>query len=140
MELVFIILGLLGLSRISPKRIATCKSKSIKNKTTSSPREYEQYCASLLNNMGYRAVVTPVGPDDGVDIMVYDPAGNFIGIAECKRWSYPVNVKTIKAFYATMQAKYVSKGWVFALNGFTLPAKKFVDCLNVEINLLTCKP
>ncbi len=99
--------------------------------------EFEEHCAGWLKKQHYRVELTGRGGDGNVDIIVRDPLGLKIGVAECKHHRKPVGAAPLKILHATILQNGVKQGWFFSLNGYTDGARKYRDSVKEKIELLT---
>lgn len=83
-----------------------------------SPRKAEEIAAAWLRRFGYRdALVTPVGPDDGVD------AGSFGAVAHGKWTGRPVSAPDVRRLAGT--GKPGQARFLFSKSGYTKPALRW---------------
>ena len=87
-----------------------------------SPREFEHYCAAVLREMKWKARVTQLSGDQGVDI-VADKRGLRI-VVQCKKYSKPVGNRAVQEIVAGIAHRDAQRGVVVATNGYTSSAKK----------------
>jgi len=105
-----------------------------------SPREFELWCGEFLVNNGYSdVVVSPQGPDGGIDIkcskydrMIY---------VECKRYwlsnkaLYFVDEDVVKKLIGAMTADEVTEGMIITTGIVTDGAMEFIKTLPEEFNI-----
>ncbi len=66
------------------------------------PRQFEEFTAELLNQFGCKVTLSPVGPDEGIDIFAErnSDVGDELLLVQCKRFnqkkSWSANHSTIK--------------------------------------------
>lgn len=101
-------------------------------------REMEELAAVILQAMGYRARVTPVGPDRGVDVIA-SPDG--LGLQEPRikvevkhRPNTPMGSNEIRSFLGGLRQG--DKGLYISTGGFTKDAKYEADRANVPLTLI----
>lgn len=93
--------------------------------------EYEHFCASLLRNSGWEAIVSPASGDQGADIIA---KRDHIKVAiQCKKYSTPIGNKAVqevsasKLYYGTDHAVVVTN------NSFTSSAKQLANSARVHL-------
>lgn len=95
-----------------------------------SPEDYEHYCADLLRRAGWRAEVTQLSGDQGVDI-VAEKTGYRMAL-QCKLHSVsPVGNKAVQEVYAAAGFIDASHAAVVSNRGYTSAARALADKLNV---------
>jgi restriction system protein len=101
-------------------------------------REMERLVATLLRAMGYKARVTPVGPDRGVDVLA-SPDG--LGLEEprirCEVKHRPksqMGTKEVRSFLGGLREG--NRGLYVSIGGFTKEAKYEADRSNVPCTLI----
>lgn len=99
------------------------------------PRQAEHLVAALLRAMGYKAKVTPVGPDRNLDVFA-SPDG--LGLqepiikAEVKHQKGNIGAKEIRSFGATIRSP--EKGLFVSTGGFSKDAK--YEAANFPVTLI----
>ena len=95
-------------------------------------REFENYCAELLEAKGFENVETTPGSHDfGIDILA-DRDGISYAI-QCKCYSDTVGVKAIQEAYAGRDYYDAMIGVVMTNQGFSKDAITFADKLNIVL-------
>ena len=97
---------------------------SVKELLDVSPAEFEDMVVALYNAAGHKAKRTGKSGDHGVDVIVKAKNGED-WIVQCKRWRKPVGEPVIREFYGTLQHEKAHAGAIFALSGFSQPAKEW---------------
>lgn len=93
-------------------------------------REFEFYCAELLENRGFLDVqVTKGSGDYGIDILAEKDGISFA--IQCKRYSAPVGVKAIQEAYAGRDYYDCMVGVVLTNQYFTGPAVEAAKKLKI---------
>ena len=93
-------------------------------------KEFEEYCAELLEAKGFENVeTTPDSHDYGVDIIA-DRDGISYAI-QCKCYSDPVGIRAIQEVYAGKDYYNSMVGVVMSNQSFTKPAIEFAEKLNI---------
>lgn len=102
------------------------------------PDEMEQLIAALLNSMGFRATVSPKGPDRGVDVTA-SPDG--LGLQEPRikaevkhRKTSSMGAPEIRSFIGGLRPG--DRGIYFSSGGFTKEAKYEADRANIPTTLI----
>lgn len=110
----------------------------IKDKIISlDPDEMEQLMAAVLRGMGFRARVSPKGPDRGVDIIA-SPDG--LGLqeprikVEVKHRSGTMGSQTLRSFIGALRAG--DKGIFVSTGGFTREARYEAERSNIPLTLV----
>lgn len=110
----------------------------IKDKISSlDPDEMEQLAAAILRGMGFRARVSPKGPDRGVDITA-SPDG--LGLqeprikVEVKHRSGPISAQLIRSFIGALRPG--DRGIFVSTGGFTREARYESDRANIPVTLV----
>lgn len=105
-----------------------------------SPREFELWCGDFLKSNNYEnVVVSPVGPDGGVDIKC---TKNEVPIyVECKRYvlhkkaSFKVDAAIVKKLLGAMTADKVFHGIIITTGIITEDALVFINTLPKSISI-----
>lgn len=92
---------------------------------------FEDLCVAFYRAKGIRAESTPLGPDGGVDVRLYqddaDPA-RCTAIVQCKAWGERlVGVKPVRELRGVMAHEKVEKAFFMAPGGYTDEAKAFAQ-------------
>ena len=86
-----------------------------------SPEEFEHYCAAVLQEMKWKARVTRVSGDQGVDI-VADKRGTRI-VIQCKKYSKPVGNRAVQEIVAGIAHEDAHRGVVVTTSDYTPAAE-----------------
>ena len=97
-----------------------------------SPREFEEWFADLLEELGYEKVtLTPSSNDEGIDILA-ENRGLKVAV-QCKNWKGKVGRPEIQAFLGAMQHAEMQRG-LFVITGlFTAGAEKMASEHSIEL-------
>ena len=92
-------------------------------------KRFEEVCLAFYRAKGIRAESTPLGPDGGVDVRLYqddaDPQ-RCTAIVQCKAWGErAVGVKLIRELRGVMAHEGVEKGFFMAPGRYTEDARTF---------------
>ena len=92
---------------------------------------FEDLCVAFYRAKGIRAESTPLGPDGGVDVRLYqddaDPA-RCTAIVQCKAWGERlVGVKPVRELRGVLAHEGVEKAFFMAPGGYTEEAKAFAQ-------------
>lgn len=96
-----------------------------------SPRQFEEFVAELLSQLGYNVKLSPQGRDGGVD--VYAERENDIGselvLVQCKRYreENKVGEPVVKQLHADVNDRLASRGLVVTSSTFTRPAIDYIE-------------
>ena len=91
-----------------------------------SPDQFERYIAQLFRLQGYRANVIGAIGDHGVDIEVFNPAGEK-ELVQCKRWKKRwLGEGVVRDFYgALMHDEAAVRGYIVTTNFFSKAARQW---------------
>lgn len=103
-----------------------------------SPDQMERLAAAVLRAMGYRTIVSPKGPDRGVDVMA-SPDG--LGLEEPRikvevkhQRGVRISAPDVRSFMGGLQAR--DRGLFVSTGGFTKDAKYEADRSNAPLTLI----
>lgn len=97
-------------------------------------KRFEDLCCAYFQESGFRSVQTPLGPDDGIDIFLYEnDSPDLIAIVQCKRWTNVVGVKEIRQFLGVMHHEEVKHGYFITSSSFNKRAKQFALSENLTL-------
>nr|MBA3239875.1 restriction endonuclease [Acidobacteriota bacterium] len=87
------------------------------------PREFEEWFADLLMNLGYEKVtLTPSSNDEGIDVLA-EHKGMKVAV-QCKRWKKNVGSPTVQNFLGAMQHAGALRGMLITTGSFSTSAIK----------------
>lgn len=86
------------------------------------PEEFEHFCATVLQEINWRARVTRASGDQGVDI-VADKRGMRI-VVQCKKYSKPVGNRAVQEIVAAIAHEDADRGVVVSTSSYTPAAEK----------------
>jgi restriction system protein len=96
------------------------------------PREFEEWFADLLKNLGYdKVTLTPASNDEGIDVLAEHKGLKVV--VQCKRWKKNVGSPTIQTFLGAMQHAGAQRGMLITTGFFTTSAKKMADSHPIEL-------
>ena len=90
-------------------------------------KRFEDLCQRFYASKGIRSECTPLGPDGGIDIRLFqDDSGKATAIVQCKAWgdSY-VGVKPIRELLGVMVHEKVAKAFFMTSGKYSDEAKAF---------------
>lgn len=90
-------------------------------------KQFEDLCQRFYEVKGIRSECTPLGPDGGIDVRLYqDDSGRATAIVQCKAWgdSY-VGVKPIRELLGVMVHEKVGKAFFMTSGKYSDEAKAF---------------
>jgi restriction system protein len=98
-------------------------------------KRFEELVATYSRELGYEAKTTRIGPDGGVDVLLYQAEQpKPIMAVQCKAWnSYRVGVKPVRELFGVMAADGVANGAFFTTNEFTNEALEFAAGKNLDL-------
>ena len=90
-------------------------------------KRFEDVCQQFYAVKGIRSETTPLGPDGGIDIRLYqDEMGRPTSIVQCKAWGERnVGVKPVRELLGVMAHEKLEKAFFMASGNFTEEAKTF---------------
>lgn len=95
------------------------------------PRQFEEFTADILSELGYTVRVSPLGADEGIDI--YAERNHIIGaelvLVQCKHLQYSDKVSrpVVQQLKANVFDKNASSGLVVTTSTFTKPAWDYIN-------------
>ena len=90
------------------------------------PREFEQWAATLLQHLGYTNIVlTPQSGDKGIDIFA-ENNGQKVGV-QCKKFKGVVTAPLIQSFLGALQTAEISSGLFITTGTFSSGAIKIAE-------------
>jgi restriction system protein len=90
-------------------------------------KRFEDVCQKFYESKGIRSACTPLGPDGGIDIRLFqDDSGRASAIVQCKAWgSSYVGVKPIRELLGVMVHEKVEKSFFMTSCKYSDEAKAF---------------
>jgi restriction system protein len=95
------------------------------------PEDYEHFCADILNQNGWVAVVTQGSGDQGIDVVA--EKDDFRLAIQCKKYSKPVGNKAVQEAYAGGAFYEANACAVVAPIEYTPSAIELADSLGVHL-------
>jgi restriction system protein len=93
------------------------------------PTEFEHYCARILTDHKWKALVTQASGDQGVDIVAEKPGVRIV--LQCKKYSKPVGNRAVQEIVAGIAHRDAQRGVVVATSGYTKAAERLARSNNV---------
>jgi restriction system protein len=92
-------------------------------------KRFEDVCQKFYALKGIRSETTPLGPDGGIDIRLYqDESGKATSIVQCKAWGKRfVGVQPVRELLGVMAHEKIEKAFFMASGNFSDEAKAFVQ-------------
>jgi len=92
-------------------------------------KRFEDVCQKFYALKGIRSETTPLGPDGGIDIRLYqDDSGNATSIIQCKSWGKRfVGVQPVRELLGVMAHEKIGKAFFMASGNFSDEAKSFAQ-------------
>ena len=89
-------------------------------------KRFEDVCQRLYETKGIRSETTPLGPDGGIDIRLYqDDSGHATSIVQCKAWGERfVGVKPVRELLGVMTHEKIGKAFFMTSGRFSDDAKE----------------
>lgn len=91
-----------------------------------SSHEFEKLIADIFSSMGMTARAVGGSGDDGIDVKIWDQSGEFLAIAQCKRYAdgNKVSAPQIREFAGAFMLSKAKKGYFFTTSSFTKGAEQ----------------
>lgn len=88
-------------------------------------KRFEDVCQKFYETKGIKSATTPLGPDGGIDIRLYqDDSGQATSIVQCKAWGdRMVGVKPIRELLGVMTHEKIAKAFFMTSGRFSDDAK-----------------
>lgn len=94
-------------------------------------KRFEEICLAFYRAKGIRAECTPLGPDGGVDVRLYQSAedpGRCTAIVQCKAWGERyVGVKPVRELRGVMAHEKIEKAFFMAPGAYSDEARAFAQ-------------
>lgn len=92
-------------------------------------KRFEDVCQKFYELKGIRSQITPLGPDGGIDIRLYqDDSGKATSIVQCKAWGKRyVGVQPVRELLGVMAHEKIEKAFFMASGNFSDEAKSFAQ-------------
>ncbi len=105
-------------------------------------KRFEEVVSEYYRLIGYRSVVTRMGADGGVDVLLYQHGAETPAIlVQCKAWSKKVGVNAVRELYGVMAADGVGYGIFATTSDYTNEAQEWVVGKSMQLlsgsNLVT---
>ncbi len=92
-------------------------------------KRFEDLCCAYYDAKGIRARATPLGPDGGIDIHLFQDDQSpeaATTVVQCKAWATQrVGIKPLRELLGVMTAERITKGFFMTVGGYTDEAKAF---------------
>ena len=92
---------------------------------------FEREVAKLFEQAGYRAELTPVSGDEGIDILLYKDGRKLV--VQCKAQQKPVGPSIVRDLYGTMHHAKAQAAILVSLGGFTVGVHNFACGKPIEL-------
>lgn len=98
-------------------------------------KRFEDVCQQFYELKGMRSETTPLGPDGGIDIRLYqEGSGKPISIVQCKSWSERyVGVSLIRELLGVMTHEKIAKAFFMTTSSFSDDAKSFASANRITL-------
>ena len=93
---------------------------------TIQPRLFEETVASVFRTLGYRAVVTSYSGDDGIDVILENDSGTFLGV-QVKRYQDRIKVSQIRELLGALVINGMTRGIFITTSDFQSGAPRSVE-------------
>ncbi len=91
-------------------------------------KRFEDLCCAFYREKGIRALTTPLGPEGGVDIHLFQDAADparITAIVQCRAQNEPVGEGPVRRLHELMGREAVDKAFFMAPGGFTGQARAY---------------
>lgn len=98
-------------------------------------KRFEDVCQKFYELKGIRSETTPLGPDGGIDIRLYqDDSGVATSIVQCKAWGERfVGVKPVRELLGVMSHEKIAKAFFMTSGYFTDEAKAIASANRITL-------
>lgn len=98
-------------------------------------KRFEDVCQKFYALKGIKSETTPLGPDGGIDIRLYqDGADKPTSIVQCKAWGERnVGIKPVRELLGVMAHEKIEKAFFMASGNFTDEAKAFAQSNRITL-------
>ncbi|SMB24455.1 Restriction endonuclease [Sterolibacterium denitrificans] len=98
-------------------------------------KRFEDVCQKFYALKGIKSETTPLGPDGGIDIRLYqDSADKPTSIVQCKAWGERnVGIKPVRELLGVMAHEKIEKACFMASGNFTEEAKAFAQSNHITL-------
>lgn len=96
---------------------------------------FEDVCQQFYEKKGIRSETTPLGPDGGIDIRLFqDESGRPTSIVQCKAWGDRlVGVKPVRELLGVMTHEKIGKAFFMTSGGYTDEAKAVAQANRITL-------
>lgn len=98
-------------------------------------KRFEDLCAAYYQSKGIRCATTPLGPDGGIDIRLFQGEDNrTTTIVQCKAWpENKVGVKLLRELLGVRVAEKAEKAFFMTCGGYTDDAQAFAQANGITL-------
>ena len=97
-------------------------------------KRFEEVVSEYYSIIGYRAEVTRMGADGGVDVLLYQQEGETpVIIIQCKSWSKRVGVNAVRELYGVMASEQIGYGVFATTSDYTNEAREWVEGKSMQL-------
>lgn len=98
-------------------------------------KRFEEVVAAYFRSKNLRCETQSHGPDGGIDMRLYPPAGKItVALVQCKAWkNRQVGVKPVRELLGVMTAEKVARGYFMATGDFSQEAEAFAASQNITL-------
>ena len=98
-------------------------------------KRFEDVCQQYYELKGIRSETTPLGPDGGIDIRLYqDDSEKPTAIVQCKSWNVRyVGVSLIRELLGVMTHEKIAKAFFMTTSSFSEDAKSFASANRITL-------
>lgn len=113
------------------ERIARLKASNINTVDAMSGRDFEDYIAGILEDLGYHSKKTKTTGDFGADLIIEKPDEKII--VQLKRYTKKVSVSAVQEISTAKSYYGINQAWVITNNYFTHPAQELAQANNIRL-------
>ena len=95
------------------------------------PEQYEQFCATLLENNGWSTRLTKKSGDFGADIIAEKNGERLV--IQCKQWSKSVGIQAVQEAHTAISHYRATRALVVTTTGYTPAAKNIAKSAGVRL-------
>jgi restriction system protein len=99
---------------------------SYKDRFSLHPRRLEEIVTSIFKSGGYRTELTSFSNDGGIDIFLWSPKGEVIGV-QVKRYVNRIEIEQVRSFTGALVLSGLTRGIFVTTSKFQSGAKRVID-------------
>lgn len=95
------------------------------------PLEYEEFCAKVLNEYGWKAGTTKASGDQGADVVA--EYKGIVVVLQCKKYSQPVGNKAVQEVFSAKEYYRAKRAVVVSNASYTQSARQLAEIVDVQL-------